>query len=148
EAIDVHYATVCELKTPPHGRALAVWERDHIVEDVPFEFTTSPAAEVLTSGLAHFPSGVLQRYPQAMFLKARNVEGYMAVPFKDGAGQVLGFLSVFDERPMPTEPRRLFILRIFAARAAAAVQRLRAERRLQESEARYRDLYENAPNAY
>src|SRR5262249_16998097 len=71
-----------------------------------------------------------------------------AVPFKDGAGHVVGFLSVFDERPMPAEPRRLFILRIFAARAAAEFERLRAEQRLQESEARYRDLYENAPNAY
>src|SRR5262249_10381298 len=139
EAIDVHYATVCESQAPPHGRALAIWERDHIVEDLPFEFTTSPAAEVLRSGLAHFPSGVLQRYPQALFLKARNIEGYMAVPFKDGAGHVVGFLSVFDERPMPAEPRRLFILRIFAARAAAEFERLRAEQRLQESEARYRD---------
>src|SRR5262249_50306075 len=51
-------------------------------------------------------------------------------------------------RPMPAEPRRLFILRIFAARAAAEFERLRAEQRLRESEERYRDLYENAPNAY
>src|SRR5262249_59897997 len=42
----------------------------------------------------------------------------------------------------------LFILRIFAARVAAEFERLRAEQQLQESEARYRDLYENAPNAY
>src|SRR5262249_53045012 len=52
------------------------------------------------------------------------------------------------ERPMPAEPRRLFIVRIFAARAATEFERLRAEQRLQESEARYRDLFENAPNAY
>jgi PAS domain S-box-containing protein len=148
EAIDVHYATVCELKVPPHGRVLAIWERDHVVEDLAFEFTTSPAAEVLRGGLAHFPTGVLQRYPQAKFLAERGVDGYMAVPCRDGAGNTLGFLSVFDERPMPPEPRRLFIMRIFAARATAELQRLRAEQQLQESEARYRDLYENAPVAY
>src|SRR5262249_32812237 len=54
EAIDVHYAAVCEFLVPPRGRALAVWERDHVVENLDFDFATSPAAEVLTSGLAHF----------------------------------------------------------------------------------------------
>jgi PAS domain S-box-containing protein len=73
----------------------------------------------------------------------------MAVPFLDHEGNnILGHLAVFDERPMPAEPRRGFILRIFAARATAEQERMRAEQRLRESEARYRDLFENAPNAY
>jgi PAS domain-containing protein len=148
EAIDVHYATVCEFKEPPKGRVLAIWQRDHVDQNFDFEFTTSPAAEVLRSGLAHFPTGVLQRFPEARFLAERGIDGYMAVPFQDSAGNTIGFLSVFDERPMPSEPRRLFIMRIFAARAAAEFERLRTEQRLRESEERYRDLFENAPNAY
>jgi PAS domain S-box-containing protein len=148
EAIGVHYAAVCEFLAPPRGHVLAVWDRDRVVEDLIFDFATSPAAEVLSKGLAHFPTGVLRLFPQAAFLAARGVEGYMAVPFVDSQGRTPGFLSVFDERPMPAEPRRLFILRIFAARVAAEFERLRAEQRLQESETRYRDLFDNAPNAY
>jgi formate hydrogenlyase transcriptional activator len=147
-AINVHYATVCEIKEPPTGRVLALWERDHVIEGLDFEFTTSPAASVLTTGLAHFPSRVTERFPGAKFLTERNIEGYMAVPFQDSSGRVLGFLSVFDERPMPAEPRRLFIMRIFAARTAAEFERLRAEERLHESESRYRDLFEKAPIGY
>src|SRR5215470_17974686 len=94
EAIGVPYATVCEFQDPPHGRALAVWERDHVVEGLPFDFTTSPAAEVLSSDLAHFPTGVLQRFPRAAFLAERGIDGYMAVPLESGASNVLGFLSV------------------------------------------------------
>jgi PAS domain S-box-containing protein len=115
---------------------------------VPFDFSTSPSSQILCSELAHFPTGVLRQWPDARFLADRNIEGYMAVPFRDNAGNVIGFLSVFDERPMPAEPRRLFILQIFAARAAAEFERLRAEQRVNESEARYRDLFDNAPNAY
>jgi formate hydrogenlyase transcriptional activator len=148
EAIDVQYATVCEFNAPPNGRVLAIWDYDHIDENLPFEFTTSPAGEVLSGEVAHFPSGVLKRFPNAAFLSRRHVDGYMAVPFQDSSGNVIGFLSVFDQRPMPSQPRRLFILKIFAARAAAEFERLRAERRLQKSEARYRDLYENAPTGY
>ena len=45
----------------------------------------------------------------------------------------MGHLAVYDERPMPSEPRKLFIFRIFAARAAVELERLRVEQRLIES---------------
>ena len=77
-----------------------------------------------------------------------GIESYLGVPLLDAEGHVLGHLAVFDERPMPPEPRRLFIFRIFAARAAVELERLRIEQRLVESERRYRELYEEAPNAY
>jgi PAS domain S-box-containing protein len=148
EAIDVPYAAVSEFRAPRLGHVLAAWDRDRVVEDLEFDFTASPAGLVLSSELVHFPTGVLGRFPHATRLVERDAEGYMAVPVVDSQGHVLGSLSVYDERPMPAEPRRLFIMRIFAARVAAEFERLRAEQRLQESEARYRDLFENAPNAY
>src|SRR5215470_7959658 len=49
EAIAVPYASVCEFHAAPHGTALAFWERDHVLEGLPFDFTTSPAAEVLSN---------------------------------------------------------------------------------------------------
>src|SRR5262249_24578826 len=70
------------------------------------------------------------------------------VAVHDERGEVLGHLAVFDKRPMPAEPRRLFTYRIFAARAAAELERLRYEKRLRASEERYRDLYEEAPIGY
>jgi PAS domain S-box-containing protein len=67
---------------------------------------------------------------------------------RDAAGSVLGHLAVFDERPTDADARTLSILRIFAARAAAELERLRIEKLLRESEERFRDLYEEAPIAY
>src|SRR5208282_6938568 len=69
-------------------------------------------------------------------------------PLLDREGNVLGLLAIFDDRPMPAEPRHLYLLRIFAARVAAVLERLRAEQRLGASERRYRDLYEEAPVGY
>jgi PAS domain S-box-containing protein len=149
EAIDVHYAVVAEFpKAPPHVRTLAFWARDRIVENFEYDFTGTPCAEIVRGGLVHYPSGVSRLFPQATPLVERGIDSYMAVPFMNGDGDILGHLAVFDERPMPAEPRRGFIFRIFAARATAERKRMRAEQRLRESEARYRDLYENAPTAY
>jgi PAS domain S-box-containing protein len=149
EAIDVHYAVVAEFpNAPPHVRTLAFWERDHLADNFEYDFTGTPCAEIVRGDLVHYPTGVSGLFPQATPLVQRGIEGYMAVPFLDAEGSILGHLAVFDERPMPAEPRRGFIFRIFAARATAERERMRAEQRLQDSERRYRDLYENAPNAY
>jgi PAS domain S-box-containing protein len=149
EAIDVNYAVVAEFpKAPPHVRTLAFWERGRVAANFEYDFTGTPCAEVVRGGLVHYPTGVSRRFPRAAPLVERGIEGYMAAPFLDGTGNILGHLAVFDERPMPAEPRRGFIFRIFAARATAELERMRTEQRLRVSEARYRDLYENAPNAY
>jgi PAS domain S-box-containing protein len=149
EALDVHYAVVAEFpKAPPHVRTLAFWERDCVSDNFEYDFTGTPCADLVRGGLVHYPAGVSRLFPRATPLVERGIDSYMAVPFLDGEGNILGHLAVFDERPMPEEPRRLFIFRIFAARAAAERQRMLAEQRLRDSEARYRDLYENAPNAY
>lgn len=149
EALDVHYAVVAEFpKAPPHVRTLAFWERDRIAANFQYDFTGTPCAEIVHGGLVHYPTGVSRLFPQATPLVKRGIDSYMAVPFLDGEGKILGHLAVFDERPMPAEARRSFFFRIFAARATAERERMRAEQRLQESELRYRDLYENAPNAY
>jgi PAS domain S-box-containing protein len=149
EAIDVHYAVVAEFpKAPPFVRTLAFWERDRVVDNFEYDFTGTPCAEIVHSGLVHYPSGVSRLFPKATPLVQRNIESYMAAPFLDSGGNILGHLAVFDERPMPEEPRRKSIFQIFAARATAERERMRAEQRLRESEARYRDLYDNAPSAY
>lgn len=149
EAIDVHYAVVAEFaKTPPHVRTLAFWEHDRVGPNFEYDFTGTPCAEIVHGGLVHYPTGVSKRFPHATPLVERGIDSYMALPFLDREGGILGHLAVFDERPMPAEPQRGFIFQIFAARATAERERMRAEQRLEESERRYRDLYENAPNAY
>jgi formate hydrogenlyase transcriptional activator len=149
EAIDVRYAVVAEFPSgPPHVRTLAFWERDRVGSDFEYDFTGTPCAEIVRGGLVHYPTGVSKLFPRAIPLVERGIDSYMAVPFLDGEGNILGHLAVFDERPMPAEPRRGFLFQIFAARATAERERMRAEQRLQESEARFRDLFENAPNPY
>jgi PAS domain S-box-containing protein len=129
-------------------RTLAYWSGDRIVPNVEFDLAGTPCEEVVRGHLCHHPAGVKERFPRDRPLVEMGVESYLGVPLRDEAGNHLGHLAVFDERPMPPEPRKLLLFRIFAARAAAELARLRAERELRESRQRYQDLFEEAPIAY
>ena len=148
-ALGVSCAFVAEFAgAPTRVRTLAYWGRGRIQQNLEFELAGTPCEDVVRGGLCHHPQEVRERFPGDRLLVDLGIESYLGVPLLDGDGRVLGHLAVFDERPMPAEPRRLFIFRIFAARAAVELERLRVEQQLVESERRYRELYEEAPNAY
>src|SRR5258708_33436323 len=97
EAIDVHYAVVAEFaEAPPHVRTLAFWERDRIGSNFEYDFTGTPCAEIVRGGLVHYPTGVSKLFPQAAPLVERGIDSYMAVPFLDREGTILGPPPDFD----------------------------------------------------
>lgn len=149
--VDAHYAFVAEFVSPEattRARTIAFWARDHIAENFEWPIAGTACEEVVHGTLCHHPSGVRQAFPGDRPLAEWGIESYLGVPLRDPRGKVFGHVAVFDERPMPEEPRKLLMFRIFAARAAAELARLRLEQQLRESEGRLRDLYEEAPIAY
>jgi PAS domain S-box-containing protein len=149
--VDAHYAFVAEFASPEthtKARTIAFWARDHIAENFEWTLAGTPCEEVVYGNLCHHPSGVRQNFPEDRLLVGWGIESYLGVPLCDPEGKVLGHLAVFDDRPMPEEPRKLLTFRIFAARAAAELVRLHLEWELRASEERLRDLYEEAPIAY
>ncbi len=147
-AVETRYAFVAEFAGEGRARTLAFWLRDRIADNIEWDVNGTPCAEVVRGALCHHPSGTWRKFPEDKPLTEWGIESYLGVPLRNAAGQHLGHLAVFDEKPMPGEPKQLFIFRIFAARAAAELERLRLERSLAASERRLRDLYEEAPIAY
>ncbi|HEV3256730.1 MAG TPA: sigma 54-interacting transcriptional regulator [Gemmataceae bacterium] len=149
QAIDARYAFIAEFADAnTRVRTLAYWFRDRIIPNVEYDLDGTPCEEVVKGSLCHHPTGIKDQFTRDRSLVDMGIESYLGVPLLDPTGNHLGHLAVFDERPMPSQPRKLLIFRIFAARAAAELARLRLIRTLGESEQRYRDLYEQAPIAY
>ncbi|HWB09906.1 MAG TPA: sigma 54-interacting transcriptional regulator [Pirellulales bacterium] len=150
-AVDAQYAFVAEFASPESDtqvRTIALWAKDRVADNLEWTLAGTPCEDVVRGNLCHHPSGVRHNFPGDKLLVDWEIESYLGVPLLSPQGKVLGHLAVFDERPMPEEPRKLLIFRIFAARAAAELLRLRLEWELRESEQRFRDLYEEAPLAY
>lgn len=147
--LDVRYAFVAEFtEVKSRVRTLAYWLKDHLIDNVEYDLHGTPCEDVVRGSLCHHPNGVGALFPLDVALVKMGIESYLGVPLLDPDGQVLGHLAVFDERPMPAQPRRLYLFEIFAARAAAELLRLRMEKQVRESEQRFRDLFEEAPIAY
>ena len=150
-AMDTNYAFVAEFASPEtttKARTIAFWAKDRIAENFEWTLAGTPCEEVVHGNLCHHASGVQRSFPNDRSLAEWRIESYLGVPLSDPEGKILGHLAVFDDRPMPEEPRKLLTFHIFAARAAAELVHLRLERQLHESEERLRDLYEEAPIAY
>jgi PAS domain S-box-containing protein len=147
-AVGTRYAFVAEFAGLTRARTLAFWFRDQIADNFEWDVIGTPCQDVVRGNLCHYPTGVSQRFPDDRPIVEWGIDSYLGVPLCDGQGRNLGHLAVFDERPMPAEPRKLFTFRIFAARAAAELERLQFEKQLLESEEQYRDLFEEAPIGY
>jgi formate hydrogenlyase transcriptional activator len=148
-AIDAQYAFVAEFAgIPTRVRTVAFWMKDRIGENIEWDLAGTPCEDVVRGRLCHHPAGVAHMFPEDRPLEEMRIESYLGVPLFDQGGQVLGHLAVFDERPMPEQPRRVSIFRIFAERAAAELERLRMQERIEQSERQFRDLFEEAPIPY
>jgi PAS domain S-box-containing protein len=124
-------------------RSLAYWIDGEVIENEEWELEGTPCEQVLQGKLCHYPSEVWKLFPDEP-----DVESYLGVPLLDADSNVLGHLAIFDNIAMPEQPQLLYTFKIFAARAAAELNRIQAVTQLKQSEERFRDLFDEAPIAY
>ena len=146
QVLNTHGAWVTEYFPEKRTlRALAFWMDGHWVKDYEVDIAGSPCEQVIdTRGLVHFPDRLIELFPDEPDVKAIGAVSYMGVPLLDMDGRILGHMAVIDRRPMPDEPRLHAIFQIFAARAAAELQRLRAEAAVREREEKVGRLLNSA----
>jgi PAS domain S-box-containing protein len=155
-ALSCEYAFVSELSEDRlRFRTRAVWGRGSFLENFETPLAGTPCDAVLNGKSSHHPERICQLFPADAGLRRWGVESYCGSPLLNSSGTVVGHLAILSERPMLDGPRGLAIMRIFAARACAELERLRTEDALRranqalvQSEERFRDLFDEAPIAY
>ena len=149
-ALGTYSAWVTEyLEETRQLRALAFWVNGRLAEGFRMDVDGTPCAAVVDSTeLVHFPENVLVLYPRNSTLHELKVVSYLGAPLLDGKRRVLGNLAVLDRRPMPREHNVLAIFQVFANRASAELQRVRAERALRKNEQKYRRIVETTDQGF
>ena len=134
QALGVRHALIGVADDPPaftRARTLAAtWDGEPAPNFV-YELSGSPCEQVLAVGeTVYHASGVAQAFPRDVALARRGIESYLGTPLWGRGGEKLGLLVVMDDGPLDASLEPTTILEIFARRAAAELERIRAEEAL------------------
>ena len=159
--LNMRYAliTECANEEKTRLRTLCYVDGRKVLDNIEYDIAGIPC-EIIIQGKDFFMGeGV-----QAKFPREKGIEAAVGVPiYSSKSGEIIGHILALDPDAVTTEKNQTAILKIFAARAGAEIERIKAENKLKEtlmdaniqlqlklkqSEQRYRDLFEEAPIAY
>jgi PAS domain S-box-containing protein len=93
--------------------------------DYPLE--GSPCAHVVGHAFRHVASGVAAEFRPGTIFGAKGMDAYVAFPLNDSAGVPLGLLVAMDRWPIANAALAEALLKIFAGRMVAEIERGRAD---------------------
>ncbi|HEX5137275.1 MAG TPA: PAS domain S-box protein [Planctomycetota bacterium] len=124
KSLGVEYALVGELRGGDVA-CVALYDHGEVRTDVRYALDGTPCEEVTTGRLCCHPERVRERFPRDKLLGDMGAECYLGTPLFDAAGRPLGLMAVIGQRPLEDAATAESVLRIFAARAAAELERRR-----------------------
>lgn len=129
EVLQVRYSLITEIINPAKTRVqtLAFWNGYEWIESIEYDLAGTPCENVFQGQGCYYQHNVQELFPNDRDLVDLNVESYWGIPLINSEGTVLGHLAVLDIKPMAKDAGIESILKIFAARAAAELERKQAE---------------------
>ncbi len=149
-ALNVRYALVsgCIDAPPTRVCTYAFWQGNEFGENTEYDLYGTPCEQIFSGqGCQYFPEGVQALFPLEQELVEMEAESYAGIPLLSSGGDLLGHLAVLDDKVFGDEPRHTAILEIFAARAAAEIERQQAEEASRISQEKFSKAFDSSPSA-
>lgn len=103
---------------------LAAWDTHGFVPDFSYPLAGTPCNDVIRKGSCFFERDVRTLFPDSTLLVELQAESYWATALLDSQGQAIGILALVDDQPMQEDAQTFSLLKSFAARATAELERL------------------------
>ena len=130
--VKIAFVTECANVEKTRARTVAFWNGNGYADE--FEYNVKDTTcEFVYQGQTCFYARELQKlFPKEVELVDLNGQSYIGLPMTSTTGELIGHLAVIDDEPM-NEARGMDVLKIFAARAGAELERMKAEAELREA---------------
>ena len=108
-------------------KTLAVWADGEYGENFEYSLEGTPCKGVVGQTPCCVAKNVRQAFPDAELLEKMKAESYLGVPLFDSSGRALGLIAAMHDKPLERLALVKPVMSIFAARAAAELERAHAE---------------------
>ncbi|MBM3519530.1 MAG: hypothetical protein FJX63_01955, partial [Alphaproteobacteria bacterium] len=124
EAMDADAVLITTgLGAPPtRARSLACWRQNDNLNPVEYDLAGTPCQLVYGGKTVVVARSLYERFP-----REAGFEGYVGVPMRDGSGKVTGHLALLSKTPLRDGEQAETIVRVFAMRCEAELQRIAHE---------------------
>lgn len=122
----------------PYIQTMAVYTNHKMAPNFDYDLQYTPCQNVVGKSVCVYESRVAQRFPKDIALAEQGIEGYIGTPLFTNEGEPVGIIVTLYKQPIQNVNFAKSTIQIFAARAAAELERIKAENALRESEAKLR----------
>ncbi|MBD2355489.1 ATP-binding protein [Tolypothrix sp. FACHB-123] len=135
EVLQIQYALIAEFvdETQPRAKVLAFWTGENFGPNFEYDLAGTPCGVLYEQGLQIYPECIQKAFPEDQDLVMLNAESYLGVPILNPEGKPLGHIAGLHTKPLERSyEEQESILKIFAARSAAEIERQLAENALKQ----------------
>ena len=122
----------------PYIQTIAVYSNHQQAPNFEYDLQHTPCQNVVGKNVCIYESRVAQRFPKDISLAEKGIEGYIGTPLFTAEGGPLGIIVTLYKEPIQNVNLAQSTIQIFAARAAAELERIKAETALRQSEEQLR----------
>ena len=134
EMFDADYAFIGLLdeKDDMQVNTYVVYAHGKIIPNISYNLKGTPCINVIGKNACAYPEQVQQLFPDDKLLIDMGVDSYIGIPLTAADGKALGLVVVLDGQPMNNYSQMEEVLKIFAARTEAELERKKSNDTIQK----------------
>ncbi|HET7203343.1 MAG TPA: PAS domain S-box protein [Steroidobacteraceae bacterium] len=145
--VEAAFIAVHDPREPMLLNMQAFYMDGQVRENFSYSQHGTPCATVVGKAFRLYPSGLAELFPLDVDFRKLRFESYAGHPLIDASGRPLGLIAAVSRRPLEHPAFVESVLRIFAVRVTAELERAAASQALRASEANYREIFEASDDA-
>ena len=137
EALGAHSGFIARVNPadPAVAHTVCAVVAGHTVQNFEYPLSGTPCEQLHQSDICVVPREAQNLYPTAGLLSQMQIQAYVGARLTDAAGRSMGFMFVQFQQPLELQSFVAPTLKIFAARAAAELERQAADTTTREQAA-------------
>lgn len=131
--LDMDYVLIDRIdENPEIAETVALYSKGAITPNMRYTLKGTPCENVMGKQLCIYRQGVQQLFPEDSLLPGMGAESYIGIPLWDSTGRAIGLIAVMGTKPLADDAPVTQLLQLVATRAAAEMERKRAEEEIRK----------------